>query len=102
MQTTATETVPGREVIEVLAVARGNTVEPRNIGRDFTQSLRNVVGYQMTASSELLSMARDEAIARTEADASEVGPTRSSTSDWTRLRSSRVVPRSSPTGRRFG
>ena len=73
MQTTTTETVPGRETTEVLGVARGNTVEARNIGRDFTQSLRNVVGGEMKAYSELLSKARDEAIARAEADAEEMG-----------------------------
>ena len=42
MLTTTTETVPGHEVAEVVGVARGNTVEARNVGRDVTQSLRNL------------------------------------------------------------
>jgi len=41
MLTTTTETVPGHEVAEVVGVARGNTVEARNVGRDVTQSLRD-------------------------------------------------------------
>ena len=52
---------------------RGNTVEARNVGRDITQGLRNIVGGEMKAYSELLSKARDEAISRAEADAQEMG-----------------------------
>lgn len=73
MYVTTTETVPDREVVEVLGVARGNTVEARNVGRDITQGLRNIVGGEMKAYSELLSKARDEAISRAEADAQEMG-----------------------------
>lgn len=73
MYTTTTDTVPDGEIVEVLGVARGNTVEARNVGRDFTQSLRNLVGGEMKAYSELLSKARDEAISRAEADAEEMG-----------------------------
>jgi hypothetical protein len=38
MLTTTTGTGPDREVV---GVARGNTVEARNVGRDVTQSLRD-------------------------------------------------------------
>ncbi|MFO7926803.1 MAG: YbjQ family protein [Halobacteriota archaeon] len=73
MYTTTTDTVPDGDIVEILGVARGNTVEARNVGRDFTQSLRNLVGGEMKAYSELLSKARDEAITRAEADAEEMG-----------------------------
>lgn len=73
MQLTTTETVPDEEIVEVLGVARGNTVEARNVGRDITQSLRNVVGGELKAYSDLLSKARDEAIERMATDAAEMG-----------------------------
>lgn len=73
MYTTTTETVPGEEVTEILGIARGNTVEARNVGRDITQSIRNVMGGEMKAYSELLSKARDEAIKRAETEAEEMG-----------------------------
>lgn len=73
MYTTTTETVPDGEIAEVLGVARGNTVEARNVGRDITQNLRNVIGGEMKAYSELLSKARDEAIRRAEKQAEEMG-----------------------------
>ena len=73
MLTTTTETVPGHEVAEVVGVARGNTVEARNVGRDITQSLRNLAGGELKGYSELLTRAREEAIERAEADAEEMG-----------------------------
>ena len=73
MLTTTTETVPGYEVAEIVGVARGNTVEARNVGRDITQSLRNLAGGELKSYSELLTRAREEAIERAEADAEEMG-----------------------------
>ena len=71
--TVTTDTIPGREIVEVLGIARGNTVKARNVGRDITQGFRNLAGGELTAYSTLLSEARDEAIARMEADAIEMG-----------------------------
>ena len=73
MEITNTETLPDREVVEVLGIARGNTVEARNVGRDITQGIRNVFGGELKAYSDLLTKARDEAITRMEADAEEMG-----------------------------
>ena len=73
MLITTTETVPDRELVEVLGVARGNTVEAKNAGRDFTQGIRNVFGGELKAYSDLLSKARDEAIDRMVADAERMG-----------------------------
>ncbi len=73
MRTVMTEAVPDREVDESLGVVRGNTVEARNVGRDITQSLRNITGGELKGYSELLTKARDEAISRMEADAEAIG-----------------------------
>ncbi|MCU4752824.1 YbjQ family protein [Halobacteria archaeon AArc-curdl1] len=73
MEITNTETLPDREVVEVLGIARGNTVEARNVGRDITQGIRNVFGGELKAYSDLLAKARDEAITRMEANAEEMG-----------------------------
>jgi uncharacterized protein YbjQ (UPF0145 family) len=73
MQTVSTETIGGETIEESLGIARGNTVEARNVGRDITQALRNVVGGELKAYSQLLTKARNEAIDRMEADAAEMG-----------------------------
>jgi uncharacterized protein YbjQ (UPF0145 family) len=69
MEFVTTETVPGQEIVETLGIARGNTVKARNVGRDITQSIRNITGGELKAYSELLSDARDEALERMAEDA---------------------------------
>mgnify|MGYP000096551614 CR=1 FL=1 len=71
--TVTTESVPGYEIVEALGIARGNTVEARNIGRDVTQALRNVTGGELKAYSKLLTTARNEAISRMESEAESMG-----------------------------
>ncbi|RQG97738.1 YbjQ family protein [Natrarchaeobius chitinivorans] len=73
MYITNTETVPDGEVTEVLGIARGNTVEARNVGHDITQGIKNVFGGELKAYSDLLTKARDEAIERMERDAEGMG-----------------------------
>jgi uncharacterized protein YbjQ (UPF0145 family) len=68
-----TDSVPGHEIVEVLGIARGNTVKARNVGRDITQGIRNLAGGELKSYSTLLSQARDEALERMEADAIEMG-----------------------------
>ncbi|ADQ67427.1 hypothetical protein C499_19122 [Halogeometricum borinquense DSM 11551] len=73
MLSTTTESVPGREVVEVLGVVRGNTVRARNVGRDVTQSLRNLVGGELNSYTGLMTDARDEAEKRMQEEAEAVG-----------------------------
>ena len=69
MEVVTTATIAGKEIEETLGIARGNTVEARNVGRDVTQALRNVAGGELKAYSQLLTKARDEAISRMEEQA---------------------------------
>ena len=61
MIVSTTETVPGREVAEVLGVVTGNVVQARNIGRDIQAGLRSVVGGRVGVYTEMLSQARADA-----------------------------------------
>lgn len=70
---TTTETVPGHTIGQILGIARGNTVEARNVGSDMIQSVKNITGGELKGYSELATRARDEAIRRAEADAHELG-----------------------------
>lgn len=73
MQTVNTDTIAGEEIENSLGIARGNTVEARNIGRDVTQAVRNLTGGELKAYSELLTKARNEALERMEAEAESMG-----------------------------
>lgn len=72
MLITTTERIPDREPVELLGVVKGNTVRARNIGRDITQSIRNITGGELKSYSGLMGDARDEALERLEEEAAEL------------------------------
>lgn len=70
---TTTDYVPGREIVEVLDVARGSTVRARNLGRDIFAGLKNIVGGEISEYTRLMADAREHAIDRMIADAESLG-----------------------------
>lgn len=67
-----TDYIPGRE-FEILGLVKGNTIQSKNIGRDFTQGLRQIVGGELKAYTDMMSKARDEAVERMVQEAEELG-----------------------------
>ena len=65
--------VPGRKVVKILGVARGNTVRARNIGRDIGAALKNIVGREVKTYTEMTSQSRDEAYNRMVNQAIDMG-----------------------------
>jgi uncharacterized protein YbjQ (UPF0145 family) len=39
--------VPGRQIVNVLGIARGNTVRSRNLGRDIAAGFKNLMGGEI-------------------------------------------------------
>ena len=68
-----TETIAGKVITQNLGVVGGSTVRAKNIGRDFTQGIRNIFGGELMKYTELLEESRNEAIARMVADAAARG-----------------------------
>jgi uncharacterized protein YbjQ (UPF0145 family) len=58
------ETVPGRDIVEILGVARGNVIRAKHIGADIVASLRNLVGGEVTEYTKLMAEAREQAFDR--------------------------------------
>jgi len=70
--TTAFE-VPGKKIVKVLGIARGNTVRARNIGRDIGAGFRNLVGGEVKTYTQMTAQSRDEAFNRMVNDAVSMG-----------------------------
>ncbi len=68
-----TETIPNREIMAVLGIARGSTVRARNIGRDFFAGLKNIVGGEIDEYTKLQAESREEAMQRMQQDAEALG-----------------------------
>lgn len=73
MLTATTETIAGKEISETLGTVRGNTVRARNVGRDILSGLKNLVGGEIGNYTELMTEAREEALARMIQQAEEMG-----------------------------
>ncbi len=73
MLVSTTETIAGREISEVLGIARGSTVRARNIGRDIFAGLKNIVGGEIREYTELQADAREQALQRMMKDAERMG-----------------------------
>lgn len=67
------ETIPGREIVQVIDIARGSTVRARNIGRDIFAGLKNLVGGEISEYTKLMADAREQAMQRMIADAQSIG-----------------------------
>lgn len=67
------ETIPGREIKEILGVSRGSTVRARNIGRDIFAGLKNIVGGEIHEYTQLQAQAREQALERMITDAQQLG-----------------------------
>jgi uncharacterized protein YbjQ (UPF0145 family) len=56
--------VPGKKVVQVLGVVKGNTVRARNIGRDIGASFKNIVGGEIKTYTDMIATSREEAFNR--------------------------------------
>lgn len=70
---TTTETVPQREVAEILGVVFGNTVRAKHVGKDILAGLKNIVGGEIEEYTEMLRDARMEALNRMIKEAKKLG-----------------------------
>jgi len=64
MLVVTTDTVAGREIVEVLGLVRGSTVRAKHIGSDIVAGLRNLVGGEVKEYNQLLAGAREQALDR--------------------------------------
>jgi uncharacterized protein YbjQ (UPF0145 family) len=67
-----TETVPGREITEIVGVARGNVIRAKHIGTDIIAALRNLVGGEVSEYTKLMAEAREQALDRMVAQGREL------------------------------
>ncbi|WP_054744152.1 heavy metal-binding domain-containing protein [Cellulosilyticum ruminicola] len=68
-----TDTVPGKEIIEVKGLVKGSSVRCKNIGRDIGASFKNLVGGELNGYNEMLTEARQIAIGRMVDEAKGMG-----------------------------
>ena len=61
---TTTETVPGKNIKEILGIVKGNTIRARHIGSDIMAGLRQIVGGEIKGDTKMITDSREEAYDR--------------------------------------
>ena len=67
-----TETIPNKDIVDILGIARGSTVRAKNIGKDIFAGFKNIVGGEIHEYTKLQADSREEAIKRMVDDAKKL------------------------------
>ena len=70
---TTTENIPGKKVVKVLGLVRGNTIRARHLGRDIGAMLRGIVGGEISEYTKMLAESREQAMDRMVKEAQDLG-----------------------------
>ncbi len=65
--------IPGKRIVKVIGLVRGNTIRARHVGHDFMAGLRNIVGGEITDYTKMLAESREQALDRMMEDAKGLG-----------------------------
>ena len=68
-----TEFVPAHRISELKGLVQGNTIRAKHLGRDIAAGLKNIVGGELRAYTELMTEARREAVERMLDQARQLG-----------------------------
>ena len=68
-----TDEIPGKRVVRVLGLVKGNTIRSRHVGLDLMAVLRGLVGGEIPEYTKMLAESREQALDRLVADAESVG-----------------------------
>lgn len=58
------ETVPGKTIVEHFGLVSGSTIRAKHVGRDIMAGLKNLVGGELKAYTQLLNESRQHAVDR--------------------------------------
>ena len=65
--------IPGYVITDALGIVKGTTVQAKNIGKDFLSGMKNIVGGEITAYTDMIASSRQIATKRMVDDAKSLG-----------------------------
>ncbi|WP_408009381.1 YbjQ family protein [Pseudalkalibacillus sp. A8] len=68
-----TDTVPGKEVIELKGFVKGSTIQAKHVGKDILAGLKTIIGGEIREYNEMMEQARKIVISRMVEDAKAKG-----------------------------
>ena len=73
MLVVTTQNIPGKRIVKVVGLVKGNTIRARHLGRDIVAGLKNMVGGEISDYTKMIAECREEALDRMIAQAKANG-----------------------------
>ena len=73
MLLSTSDEIAGKHIKKTIGIARGSTIRARHLGRDFMAFFKMLVGGEIKTYTEMMAIAREEAIQRMIEAAEEMG-----------------------------
>ncbi|MDA0347570.1 MAG: YbjQ family protein [Verrucomicrobia bacterium] len=68
-----TNDIPGKKIVRVIGIARGNAIRARHLGKDIGAFFKNMVGGEIHEYTKLMAEVREQSIDRMKDDAERMG-----------------------------
>jgi uncharacterized protein YbjQ (UPF0145 family) len=68
-----TDSIPGKKIVKVLGLVKGNTIRARHLGKDIMALIRNIVGGEVAEYTKMMAEAREQAVDRLIKEAEGLG-----------------------------
>ena len=68
-----TDYITGKEIVEMLGIVKGSTVQTKNIGKDIMAGLRGLIGGEINEYTEMMDESRKIALDKLIKQAKEIG-----------------------------
>ncbi len=65
--------VPGKKIVEVIGLVKGNTIRARHLGRDILAMIRALIGGEVSEYTKMIAESREQALDRMVAEAQKLG-----------------------------
>jgi uncharacterized protein YbjQ (UPF0145 family) len=69
----STDSIPGKKVVKVLGLVRGNTIRARHMGRDIMAAFKHMAGGEISDYTKMMAETREQALDRLSEDAEALG-----------------------------
>lgn len=69
----STDLVPGKRIVRVFGLVRGNTIRARHVGKDVMALLKHLAGGEISDYTKMMAETREQALDRLAEDAEALG-----------------------------
>ena len=68
-----TDEIPGKKIVAVFGLARGNAIRARHVGKDIMAGLQTLIGGEILEYTKLMGEVREQSIDRMTSEAARMG-----------------------------